>query len=80
MFNLFRKSKPSGTELKLKLTGLHCTSCALTIDGALEDLPGVNKSQTSYAKSQTTLWYHPDKLSLREITQVVKNLGYTVED
>ena len=39
---------------KLKITGMHCISCAMTIDGDLEDfVKGVKASNTNYAKAET---------------------------
>ena len=55
MFNLFKKAH-SGQEVVLKIDGMHCTSCSLSIDGELEDLPGVISASTSYAKSITRTW------------------------
>ena len=48
MLNLF-KSKPKGEQVTLKITGMHCPSCAMNIDGALEDTAGVIEAETSYA-------------------------------
>jgi len=40
---------------KFKITGMHCSSCAITIDMDLEDLDGVKMSKTSYAKAETEI-------------------------
>lgn len=61
----------------LKLSGLHCTSCAVNIDLALEDLPSV-KSSTNYAKSETTIEYDPAKVTLDEIHFTIRDLGYSI--
>ena len=65
---------------KLKLSGMHCTSCAVNIDLTLEDLPGVASSKTNYQKSETTLDFDPDKISLAEITAEIKKLGHQVSE
>ena len=46
---------------KFKITDMHCSSCVLTIDMALEDLEGVKKSQTSYAKGEVEVELDPDR-------------------
>lgn len=83
MFGLF-KSTPSqkiATEtVALKLSGLHCTSCSLNIDGTLEDTPGVIQSSTSYAKSQATIEFDPQKVTAAELKKVIETLGYQVEN
>lgn len=77
MFNFFKK-KPSGTTVTLKLSGLHCSSCSLNIDSDLEDLPGVIKTSTSYAKQESTITYDPAIADLSKFKTVIENLGYQV--
>lgn len=36
------------TELTFTITGMHCASCGLLIDDAIEDLPGVTTSTTNH--------------------------------
>lgn len=62
----------------LKVTGMHCTSCAMNIDGELEDTEGVKESNTNYARSQTEVTYDESSVTLDQITRVIKNLGYDV--
>ena len=80
MFNLFKKkSSQNSTTETLKLSGLHCTSCAVNIDLSLEDIKGVIESKTNYAKSETSVEFDPKVVSLGKINSVIKELGYTVE-
>jgi len=65
---------------KFKITDMHCSSCALTIDMDLEDLKGVKSSQTSYAKAQTEVEFDPGKLTKNDLIEVIKKAGYTVVD
>jgi len=79
MFNIF-KPKPTNKDLKtvtLKLSGLHCTSCAVNIDLSLEDLPEVS-SKTNYAKSETVISYNPEKSSIKDIKKIITDLGYQI--
>lgn len=80
MFSFFKTKtqKPTGETLQLTLSGLHCTSCSLTIDTELEDLPGVISVQTSYAKSKTKVTFDPNKVTPLQIKQVITNMGYSV--
>jgi hypothetical protein len=41
MFDFFKKKQPQGSQLHLTITGMHCTSCAMNIDGVLEETDGV---------------------------------------
>lgn len=77
MFNLF-KSKISGETITLKLSGLHCSSCSLNIDGELEELNGVISSNTSYAKQISVITYDPKLVDPNTFSAVIEKLGYTV--
>ncbi len=79
MFSFFKK-KPQGTIAEFSISGLHCPSCSLTIDGSLEDLPGVFSSETNYAKAHTVVEYDPDKVSKAELKAAITTAGYTVND
>ena len=51
-----RKSKlaePSGGVLMLSVQGMHCGSCGLTVDDAVEDVPGVARATTSFRTGLT---------------------------
>ena len=65
------------TKKKFKITDMHCSSCALTIDMDLEDLDGVSKAQTSYAKSETEIEFDPQKISEQIILETIKKSGYS---
>lgn len=61
---------------KLKIEGMHCSSCAMCIDMDLEDVEGVQKSQTSYAKQETEVEYDEEKISEEQILQTIQKSGY----
>lgn len=65
-------------KIKLKIEGMHCSSCAMCIDMDLEDLDGVQKAQTSYAKQETEVEYDEEKVNLQKITETVRQSGYKV--
>lgn len=60
--------------IKLKITGMHCTSCAFNIDGELEDTEGVKEAKTNYAKQQTEVTFDPDKIDPEKIISIIKKL------
>ena len=65
---------------KLKIEGMHCTSCAMSIDFDLEDLEGVQKSQTSYPKQETEVEFDEEKIKLDQILLTVQKTGYKAEE
>ena len=62
------------TKITLKIDGMHCTSCAMNIDGELEDL-GVKNVNTNYAKGETDVEYD-EKITLQQIQEAILKLGY----
>ncbi len=81
MFNFFKPKTPHiipDTEsITLQLSGLHCSSCAVNIDLALEDLPGVI-AKTNYAKSETKITFDPSQTTLDQIHFAIRDLGYNI--
>lgn len=77
MFNFFKKNQlENGEIVRLKIVGMHCTSCALNIDGALEDAEGVIEASTSYAKGETSVKFDPTKITPAEMQKIVRDTGY----
>ena len=45
-------------KLIFKINGMHCTACAMNIDGDLEDTEGIQEASTNYAKQITEVSYN----------------------
>jgi copper chaperone CopZ len=59
-----------------QISGMHCTSCAMLIDGDLEDTQGIKEASTNYAKSQTKVVFDPALINIEEIAGIIKKAGY----
>lgn len=66
-------------KVKLKINGMHCTSCAMLIDGDLEDLEGVKSASTNYYKQECEVEIIAEKLEISKIIETVKKTGYQAE-
>ncbi|MBI2617764.1 heavy-metal-associated domain-containing protein [Candidatus Gottesmanbacteria bacterium] len=64
--------------ITLKIVGMHCSSCAINIDGELEDTDGVTEANTNYAKAETTVTYEEGKISPEKLITIIKTLDYDV--
>lgn len=64
------------TKAKFKIDGMHCTSCAMSIDLDLEELEGVKSARTSYAKQVTEVEFDEGKVTSEEVAKVIEKLGY----
>jgi len=64
---------------KLKIIGMHCTSCAMSIDGDLEDfVKGVKSAKTSYA-SQVCEVEFEEEVKIEQVIAQIKKTGYQAQ-
>jgi copper chaperone len=63
----------------LRVDGMHCGSCALLIDDALEDLPGVRNTRTSVKQRCSVVEVDPTACSVEAVIAAIRELGYTVQ-
>ena len=67
-------------KIKLKIKGMHCASCAMNIDGDLEDLvDGVKSSNTSYAKGEVEIEFDEKNVKIEKIIKQITKTGYQAE-
>jgi len=64
---------------KLKIIGMYCTSCAMSIDGDLEDTEGVKSAETSYASQVCEVEFEEEVVTIEEILKVVDKTGYSAQ-
>ncbi len=61
---------------KLKIEGMHCSSCAISIDMDLEDLKGVKSANTNYAKQESEVEFIDADITEDKIIDQIKKTGY----
>ncbi|UUV35927.1 cation transporter [Amycolatopsis roodepoortensis] len=66
----------STEKVTFQVDGMHCGSCALLIDDALEDLPGVLSTQTTVKKGISTVELDSDRSSVDDVVKAIEGLGY----
>ncbi|MBQ0906837.1 heavy-metal-associated domain-containing protein [Micromonospora sp. U21] len=57
--------------------GMHCASCGMLIDDALEDLDGVTSSATSLRAGQAKVDLDPDRCTPDDVIAAIVEAGYT---
>jgi len=62
-----------------KIIDMHCTSCAISIDGDLEDTGKIKSSKTNYAKAVTEVEFDAKLISEEEIISIIRKTGYTAK-
>lgn len=65
---------------KFKIEGMDCASCCMLVDGALEDLDGVESASTNYARCECEVEFDVEKVNGKKIAKVVEGVGYRVVD
>lgn len=82
MFSIFKPKsnakQAADKKVVFKISGMHCVSCSMNIDGELEDMEGVRSATTSYAKATSVVEFDPEKTSVEAIVATVARLGYTL--
>jgi len=67
---------PDNEEIKIKLGGMTCASCAFKIETKLKGLEGVGSSVVNFANEEATVKYDPKKINYDIFNQAIKDLGY----
>lgn len=59
-----------------RVHGMHCGGCALLIDDALEELPGVRSTQTRAKKGLSTVELDLTQSRPEDVISAIEQLGY----
>jgi copper chaperone CopZ len=58
------------------VSGMHCGSCAMSIDWELEDMDGVVEARTSFATCVTSVTLDPQRASDDAILAAIARAGF----
>lgn len=62
----------------LKISGMHCATCAHTIEKALNKTPGIVRATVNYANEQAYVEFDSDRIPLSKIEASIKATGYDI--
>lgn len=65
--------------LRLDVPTVHCRSCKLTIEEALDDLDGVDSSDVSLDDRRVAVTFDPGTTDTSAIKAAIEEAGYPVE-
>jgi Cu2+-exporting ATPase/Cu+-exporting ATPase len=68
------------THKTLKVTGMHCASCASIITKKVSKLAGVENVDVNVSTEKATVTFDPDKISIDVMNEEIQKLGYTFID
>lgn len=63
-------------EVNVKINGMHCASCAHTIEKKFQKTTGVHKVAVNYATEKAKIVFDENKTSLNFLASIIKPLGY----
>ena len=58
------------------ISGMHCASCALTIESNLNKVEGIKNANVNFATEKATVEYNGDNFDENKVIESVKNSGY----
>ncbi len=61
------------------VTGMHCASCGLLIDDALEEMDGVTSCASDTRRGRTVVRFDPATTSPAAIAAAIAQVGYRAE-
>lgn len=64
----------------LKISGMHCNSCAVNIENALKKEKGVKSVNVNFAVDKAYIDYDSAETGLDSIKSIIKKIGYQVEE
>ncbi|WP_048061531.1 heavy-metal-associated domain-containing protein [Hyperthermus butylicus] len=64
--------------MKLRVLGMHCANCVVTIEKALRKVKGVGKVSVNFATGEAIVEYDPSTTTLKDIVKIVREVGYDV--
>jgi len=68
----------SKKKAEIKISGMHCASCALNVEKSLNKVEGVAEAQVNFGTEKATVEYDANKVELQELEDIVKETGYGV--
>ena len=71
-------AEPEKKKAELKISGMHCATCAVNIEEAISQIKDVSKVQVNFGTDTAHVEFDPTKVSLTELEKAVKTVGYDV--
>jgi len=65
-------------KITIPISGMHCRSCEMMIEGKLSEIPEVKRSVVNYKKGRAEIHYSAQKPNTREIEEAIREAGYSI--
>ena len=71
-------AEESKKKAEIKVSGMHCASCALNVEKSLKDVDGVKEVKVDLETGKASVKYNPKKVEPSKLEEAVKEAGYDV--
>ncbi|MCX6691149.1 MAG: heavy metal-associated domain-containing protein, partial [Methanoregula sp.] len=70
--------EPEKKRAELKISGMHCATCAINIEESLSQLNDVVKAQVNFGTDTAHVEFDPATVKLSDLEKAVNDAGYDV--
>lgn len=70
--------EPEKKRAELKISGMHCATCAVNIEESLSQIKDVTRAQVNFGTDMAHVEFDPVKVRLTDLEKAVKDAGYEV--
>ena len=71
-------AEPEKKKAEIKISGMHCATCAINIEESLSKIKDVSHVQVNFGTDTAHVEFDPGKVSISELEKAVKDVGYEV--
>jgi Cu+-exporting ATPase len=71
-------TEPEKKKAEIKISGMHCATCAINIEESLSQIKDVSKVQVNFGTDTAHVEFDPQKVSISDLEKAVKDVGYDV--
>ncbi|HET6580423.1 MAG TPA: copper ion binding protein, partial [Methanoregula sp.] len=71
-------AEPEKKKAELKISGMHCATCAVNIEEAISQIKDVSRVQVNFGTDTAHVEFDPTKVPLTELEKAVRTVGYDV--
>ncbi len=64
----------------LKISGMHCASCAVNIENSLKKEKGIKFVNVNFASEKANLEFESSKINISKIQKIIEKMGYKAEE
>src|SRR5688572_3006379 len=68
------------TKEKLRVSGMDCGDCAVSIEKSLLQMPGVTRAHVRFGTATADVSYDPEIADREQIVKRISDLGYSIEE